>query len=90
MSRRLVSRRLGLPLALALLIGGAVSGPTIARAQSAQDQQACQFDAQTFCQREIPDHARVYRCLKRNARRISPACRAAINRGSKARRHRPR
>ncbi|MTW17976.1 hypothetical protein GJ689_17355 [Rhodoplanes serenus] len=70
----------------ALLVGLA---PQTAHAQSAQDQQACQFDAQTFCQEAIPDHSRVYRCLKRNQSRISPACRAAINKGKAPRRGRP-
>ncbi|MDC7789269.1 cysteine rich repeat-containing protein [Rhodoplanes sp. TEM] len=72
---------------LALLLApAAVPG---AHAQSAQDQQACQFDAQQFCQEAIPDHGKVYRCLKRNARKISPACRAAISKSKAPRRNRP-
>ncbi|MFL9823890.1 cysteine rich repeat-containing protein [Rhodoplanes sp. SY1] len=73
-------------LAILLALGAA---PTPALAQSSQDQMACQFDAQTYCQEAIPDHGKVYRCLKRNARKISPACRAAISKGKAPRRNRP-
>jgi hypothetical protein len=66
-----------------------LAGAPVARAQSAADQQACQFDAQTFCQAAIPDHGKVYRCLQRNKSRISAACRAAISRSAAPRRGRP-
>ncbi|RAI37986.1 hypothetical protein CH341_28675 [Rhodoplanes roseus] len=69
-----------------MLAPGAVPG---ALAQSAQDQQACQFDAQSFCQEAIPDHGKVFRCLQRNRAKISPACRAAISKGKAPRRNRP-
>ncbi|NVO14762.1 MAG: hypothetical protein HXX10_12060 [Rhodoplanes sp.] len=73
-------------LALLLALGAA---PQAARAQAADDQQACQFDAQTYCQEAIPDHGKVFRCLQRNKARISQACRAAISRGQAPRRNRP-
>jgi hypothetical protein len=71
---------------LLLALGAA---PQAARAQAGNDQQACQFDAQSFCQEAIPDHGKVFRCLQRNKARISPACRAAISRGKAPRRNRP-
>lgn len=73
-------------LALLLALGAA---PQSARAQSSDDQMACQFDAQTFCQEAIPDHGKVYRCLQRNRSKISAACRTAISRGKAPRRNRP-
>jgi hypothetical protein len=56
--------------------------PLSAHAQevSPEDQAACQFDAQTYCQEQIPDHARVRACLIRNKRVISAACRAVFER----------
>ncbi|MFD2183125.1 cysteine rich repeat-containing protein [Rhodoplanes azumiensis] len=73
-------------LAVLIALGAA---PTPAHAQSSQDQMACQFDAQTYCQDAIPDHGKVYRCLQRNRAKISPACRAAISKGKAPRRNRP-
>ncbi len=49
---------------------------------SPEDQQACQFDAQTYCQEAIPDHGKVRACLIRNKRIISPAYRAMFERNA--------
>jgi putative component of membrane protein insertase Oxa1/YidC/SpoIIIJ protein YidD len=57
-----------------------VSLSAYAQDVSAEDQAACQFDAQTYCQEAIPDHGRVRACLVKNRRVISPACRAAMER----------
>ena len=59
-----------------------------AYAQTPEQQQACQFDAQTYCQEAIPDHNRVAACLRRNIRMISPACRQVLSSPSSRRRHR--
>lgn len=61
--------------------------PQAAHAQTAQQQAACQNDAYRFCQQYIPDHNQIARCLRRNLRRISSACRAQFYRGRRGRRH---
>jgi hypothetical protein len=60
-----------------------------AHAQTQEEQQACTYDAQIYCQEQMPDHRRVEACLRRNIRAISPACREVLTRHSGKRRHRP-
>ena len=54
--------------------------PTVVRADSQDDQQACMSDAFAVCGQFIPDRERVGSCLAANQSRISPACREAIKR----------
>jgi hypothetical protein len=60
--------------------------PQTAHAQTAEQQAACQGDAQQFCGQYIPNHELIRRCLVRNMRYISRACRAQFS----SRRHRRR
>src|SRR5262249_6451986 len=72
----------------ALVVVTAAASSMNASAQTPEQQQACQMDAQTFCQEAIPDHSRVRACLLRNRRQISPACQAVLARsGGGSRRH---
>jgi hypothetical protein len=66
-------------LALAVLF---LSIPASAFAQSdlrAQQQAACEDDANRLCPDEIPDEARVTNCMARQKARLSPACRAMFD-----------
>jgi hypothetical protein len=56
-----------------------------ARAQTAEQQAACQYDAQTYCSAYIPNHELIRRCLVRNRGRISRACRYVLYGGRKRR-----
>jgi hypothetical protein len=62
-------------LALAIL----ASATTLsARAETAEERQACTNDAQTHCADDIPDREKVYGCLVKKVNIISPACRKVI------------
>lgn len=61
---------------LAFAAAAATAPPALAQGYTAQQQAACQADAQIFCGQFIPDHELIRRCLARNKARISPACRA--------------
>lgn len=50
------------------------------------EQQACEADVYTYCSDAIPDHDRIAACLKKNWRKISPACRKTM-RNHKRKRH---
>jgi hypothetical protein len=54
--------------------------------ESAEDRQACTDDAFQHCGDAIPDRDRVYQCLVKKVKAISPACRKVITRPSAARR----
>jgi hypothetical protein len=58
--------------------------PATASAQNQDDQNACMNDAFNVCGDAIPDRGRVAACLAKNIKRISPACRTAMTRHSKA------
>ena len=60
-----------------------LSMPAAASAESQDDQNACMNDAFTVCGQAIPDRDRVAACLAQNIKRISPACRAVMQRYSK-------
>ena len=49
-------------------------------AESQEEQMACMNDAFTVCGYAIPDRERVGACLAENIKRISPACRAVMQR----------
>jgi hypothetical protein len=62
--------------AAGLVIGVALT--SFAPAQQMTAEQACTNDAYSFCNEFIPDRDKVGACLRRNARRISPACRSFV------------
>jgi hypothetical protein len=63
-------------LALAIL----ASATTLrAPAETMEERQACTPDAQTLCIDEIPDRDRVYGCLVRKVKELSPACKKIIS-----------
>lgn len=49
-----------------------------ARAETAEERQACTNDAQIHCPDEIPDREKVYNCLVKKVRDLSPACKKII------------
>ena len=56
----------------------ALSGTTVALAQTQDGQQACMNDAFQFCQDAIPDRERVFQCLASHKDLISAACHAVV------------
>jgi hypothetical protein len=50
--------------------------------ESEADRQACTDDAFQHCGEAIPDRDRVYQCLVKKVKMISPACRKVISRPS--------
>jgi hypothetical protein len=63
----------GLMLATALSV---LAMPTVGRAYTDEEQQACSGDAFRLCSAEIPDVDRVTVCMVRNKAQLSPGCRA--------------
>lgn len=45
---------------------------------TAQQREACEGDANRFCEAYIPDAVAIERCLRANAGSISAACRAEL------------
>ncbi len=66
-------------LAAAIALIGVCSVAQIARAETPEERQACTDDAFQHCGDAIPDRDRVYQCLVKKVRLISPACRKVIN-----------
>lgn len=62
-------------LAVGLALG---AGPSVAVADSADEQQACMNDAFQFCGDAIPDRSKVFYCLVNNRHQISAACHSAM------------
>ena len=64
-----------LTLRHATLVAAAVLLAAPAAAQgTAEQRSACMGDAFEFCGSEIPDATRVEACLRKNLKKISPAC----------------
>lgn len=67
---------------LSLATAGLMIGLGLTSVATAQEQmtpeQACTGDAQSLCGEFIPDRAKVGACLRRNAARLSPACRGFV------------
>jgi cysteine rich repeat protein len=63
-------------LAFAILASATTFG---ARAETAEERQACTNDAQTHCPDEIPDRERVYGCLVKKVNQLSPPCKKIIS-----------
>ncbi len=66
-------------LAAAIAFIGVCAVSQIARAETPEERQACTDDAFQHCGDAIPDRDRVYQCLVRKVRLISPACRKVIS-----------
>jgi hypothetical protein len=63
---------------LGLMIATALSFsmlPSVGRAYTPEQQQACSDDAFRLCSAEIPDVDRVTVCMVRNKSQLSPGCR---------------
>jgi hypothetical protein len=74
-----------LALGAVMLMSG-FGGTSPAQAQDAE--YACRQDAFRLCSQYIPNEGAVKGCMRRNARSLSPVCRAEFVRGGKrARRH---
>ena len=58
--------------------------PSTSLAQSQEEQNACMNDAFNVCGHAIPDRDRVAACLHQNVSRVSTACRAVMQKYSKA------
>jgi hypothetical protein len=54
--------------------------------ESAEDRQACTDDAFQHCGDFVPDRDRVYQCLVKKVKTISPACRKVLTRPTAAKR----
>jgi hypothetical protein len=63
-------------LALAILASATTFN---ARAETAEERQACTTDAQTHCADEIPDREKVYGCLVKKVNLLSPPCKRIIS-----------
>jgi hypothetical protein len=64
---------------------GVAQSPAIQQ-ESAEDRQACTDDAFQHCGDFVPDRDRVYQCLVKKVKMISPACRKVITRPASVRR----
>jgi hypothetical protein len=47
--------------------------------ETPEERQACANDANLLCPDEIPDRERVYACLIKKIRQLSPPCRKVIS-----------
>jgi len=50
-----------------------------ARAETAEERQACTTDAQTHCADDIPDREKVYGCLVKKVNLLSAPCKKIIS-----------
>jgi hypothetical protein len=67
---------------LVLVLAVALSGISVALAETEEGRQACMQDAFKFCQQAIPDHERVFQCLASHKDVISAACNATMAPGA--------
>jgi hypothetical protein len=63
-------------LAFVIMVSATAFG---ARAETAEQRQACMNDAQTHCADDIPDREKVYGCLVKNVTLLSPPCKKIIS-----------
>src|SRR6266508_4807527 len=77
-SRRTVGVRMfkSAAFGIAFMLGAA----TMATAQTADEQAACQDDAFRVCSHTIPDRERTFQCMIAKRDALSPGCRAVIAR----------
>ena len=63
-------------------------GPAAGQTYTPEQEQACTGDAFRLCSSEIPDVSRVTACMVAKKSQLSPACRVAVQAGSRAERGR--
>jgi hypothetical protein len=63
-----------LTICCAVLLVAALMARSAAAQGTAEQRSACMGDAFEFCGSEIPDATKVEACLRKNLRKISPAC----------------
>ncbi|MES1148045.1 MAG: hypothetical protein ABUL53_02560 [Bradyrhizobium guangdongense] len=64
--------------ALAISASALATSPSLAFTQEAQ--QMCSGDAMRLCSAEVPDIPRITACMVRNKSKVSPGCRAVMDR----------
>jgi hypothetical protein len=69
--------------AITLAVAFLALAPTVALAETQEEQQACMNDAFNICSHAIPDRERVFVCFQANMSRLSAPCRAVMVRYSK-------
>lgn len=60
--------------------GAALAASPADQPESAEDRAACTDDAFNHCGEFVPDRDKVYTCLVRKVKLISPACRKVVTR----------
>lgn len=80
--------RLSIGCAAFVVASALMTAPAAAQG-TAEQRSACMGDAFQFCGSEIPDATRVEACLRKNLRKISPACQAQFRPASARARPRP-
>jgi hypothetical protein len=75
----------GLILAAALTTTGLPGTPAFAQGTPEQ-QAACEPDATRLCSEFIPDERTTASCLRRNLRKLSPACRSVMAKAKRSKR----
>ena len=72
-------------IAAALMLGAMAAWPlTAARAESAEDREACTPEVHRLCGQFIPDREAIIKCLKHNMKALVPSCRRVMSRPYKA------
>jgi hypothetical protein len=68
-------------IATALVLGAMAAWPmSAARAESAEDREACTPEVHRLCGQFIPDRDAIIKCLKQNMKHLVPACRKVMSR----------
>ena len=66
----------------ALIASLLVTAPALAQG-TAEERSACMGDAFRFCLSDIPNVAEIEACLIKNESKLTPACRAEFEQGTK-------
>ena len=78
-------RRIGLALTLALTVSAGVSSSSFAY-DEAEARQMCTSDAFRLCSSEIPWVSKITACMVKNRTKLSPGCRAVMDKNEAAER----
>ena len=78
-------RRIGLALTLALTVSAAASSSSFAY-DEAEARQMCTSDAFRLCSSEIPWVSKITACMIKNKSKLSPGCRAVMDKNDAAER----
>ena len=76
-------RRIGLALTLALTVSAAASSSSFAY-DEAEARQQCPGDAFRLCSSEIPWVSKITACMIKNRSKLSPGCRAVMDKNDAA------